>query len=145
VSPETYRTLIKPHHKRFFTAVKNMGIIPLQHTCGKPEAIIEDIIDVGADAWLPASPSNDIKGLLTKYRDRLTFAGGFDMQGPPGIPGAPAEAIENEVKRCYDEYGGKKGYIFLGSVLVNTLDPGEAAKVNAPLFETVRKLRSQGR
>jgi uroporphyrinogen-III decarboxylase len=145
MSPETYRTLIKPHHKRFFTAVKNMGLIPIQHTCGKPEAIIEDIIDAGADALLPAQPCNDIKGLLAKYRDKFTFEGGFDMQGPPGIPGASAELIENEVKRCYDEYGGKKGYIFMGGILVNSLDPGEAARANAPVIETVLKLRAQGR
>jgi hypothetical protein len=107
--------------------------------------LIEDIIDAGADAWLPAQPCNDIKGLLAKYRDKLTFEGGFDMQGPPGIPGAPAEVIENEAKRCYDEYGGKKGYIFLGNVLVNTLDPGEFAKANAPIIEAVLKLRAQGR
>jgi hypothetical protein len=145
MSPETYRTLIKPHHKRFFTAVKNRGILPIQHTCGKPEAIIEDIIDVGADGWLPAQPCNDIKGLLATYRDRLTFEGGFDMQGPPAIPGAPTEVIENEVKRCYDEYGGKKGYIFSGNILVNTLDPDAAMKTNAPVIETALKLRAQGR
>jgi hypothetical protein len=145
MSPETYRTLIKPHHKRFFTAAKNMGLLSIQHTCGKPELIIEDIIDAGAGAWFPAQPCNDIKGLLAKYRDKLAFEGGFDMQGPPGIPDAPAEVIENEVKRCYDEYGGKKGYIFLSGILVNTLDPGETAKANAPVIETVLKLRAQGR
>jgi hypothetical protein len=145
MSPETYRTLIKPHHKRFFTAVRNMGIIPIQHTCGKPEVIIEDIIDVGADAWMPAQPSNDLKRLLAQYRDRLTFEGGFDFQGPPGIPGAPAEVVENEVKRCYDEYGGKKGYIFWGLIIVNSLDPDVAMKANAPLVEAALKLRAQGR
>jgi hypothetical protein len=145
MSPETYRTLIKPHHKRFFDTVKNMGIIPIQHICGKPEAIIEDIIDVGANAWSIAQPCNDIKGLLAKYRDKLTFEGGFDFQGPPGIPGASAEVIENEVKRCYDEYGGKKGYIFLGSITVNSLDPEVTAKANAPMIEAALKLRAQGR
>jgi uroporphyrinogen-III decarboxylase len=145
MSPETYRALIKPHHKRFFSAVRNMGIIPIQHICGKPEAIVEDIIDVGADAWLPAQPCNDIKGLLAKYRDRLAFEGGFDFQGPPGIPGAPVEVIENEVKRCHDEYGGKKGYIFMGSIIVNSLDPDVAIKANAPIIETTLKLRAQGR
>jgi uroporphyrinogen-III decarboxylase len=145
MSPETYRTLIKPHHKRLFTAIRNMGIIPIQHICGKPEVIVEDIIDNGAAAWTVVQPCNDIKGLLAKYRDRLSFEGGFDSQGPSGIPGASAEVLENEVKRCYDEYSGKKGYIFLGAIIVNSLDPEAAMKANAPIVETVLKLRSQGR
>jgi uroporphyrinogen-III decarboxylase len=144
MSPETYRSLIKPHHKRFFDAVRNMGAIPVLHICGKPEFIVEDIIDI-ADAWSIAQPCNDIKGILAKYRNKLTIEGGFDFQGPPGIPGASAEVIENEVKRCYDEYGGKKGYIFLGSITVNSLDPEVAMKANAPMLEAALKFRAQGR
>jgi hypothetical protein len=146
MSPETYRTLIKPHHKRLFTAIRNLGIIPVQHICGKPEVIVEDVIDNGAAAWSAAQPCNDLKGILVKYGDRLAIEGGFDFQGPPSLPGAPPELLENEVKRCYEEYGaGKRSYVFFGLVTVNTLDVDEVNRINAPMFTMIQKFRAQGR
>jgi hypothetical protein len=91
VSPDTYRALIKPHHKRFFAACRNLGMIPIQHTCGRAEDIVEDIIDVGAEAWNSVQPRNDIKGLLDKYGDRLAFEGGFNSIGRAAMPDAAIE------------------------------------------------------
>jgi uroporphyrinogen-III decarboxylase len=145
-SPETYRALIKPHHKRFFAACRNLGMIPIQHTCGRAEDIVEDIIDVGAEAWSAVQPRNDIGGLLDKYGDRLAFEGGFNSNtGRAAMEDATIEEIEAEVKRCYDEYGGKKGYIFFGSNLKAT-NPQVAAEAMMPTtFSAALKLRAQGR
>jgi uroporphyrinogen-III decarboxylase len=144
-SPDTYRALIKPHHKRFFAACRNLGMIPIQHTCGRAEDIVEDIIDAGAEAWSVVQPRNDLKGLLDKYGDRLAFEGGFNTNGRAAMQDATIEEVETEVKRCYDEYGGKKGYVFLGSNLASTSDTQVAAKAMMPIINAVLKLRAQGR
>ena len=47
VSPEIYRTCIKPHHTRLNEAVKDLGMIPIYHCCGKAESLIEDFIETG--------------------------------------------------------------------------------------------------
>jgi hypothetical protein len=53
--------------------------------------------------------------------------------------------VETEVKRCYDEFGGKKGYVFFGFNLKATSDPRIAAEAMAPIFNAALKLRAQGR
>jgi hypothetical protein len=120
MSPETYRALIKPHHKRLNDGIKNLGMLPVQHTCGHAELCIEDYIETGAASWNAVQPTNDIAGLLDKYGDRFSFEGGYDSTGKPGYPNATVEEVVAEVERCFREYGGKKGFMFspvlLGSV-----------------------------
>ena len=130
MSPETYRSLIKPHHKRFAQECLKRGIMPIYHCCGHAEAIVEDMIDCGWVAWSSVQPSNDICHLIETYGDRIGFIGGYDTNGLPAREDAPAEVVVEEVKRCLDTYGRyHKGYCFFGFRYVNSLDPkvlGEA-------------------
>jgi len=141
ISPEVYRTLIKPHHKRLYDTCRNLGMIPIQHTCGKAESIVEDIIETGAAAWSSVQPTNDIAGILDKYGDRLSIEGGYNTNGAPGYETSPLNIIEAEVERCFKEYGGKKGYIFSGVLVRNSIDPAVTLNANKPLLEKARKLR----
>jgi hypothetical protein len=142
MSPETYRKLIKPHHKRLNDAVKNLGMIPVQHTCGYAETCVEDYIDTGAASWNCIQPRNDIAGLLDRYGDRFSLEGGFDSVGKPGYSGASVAEVVAEVERCFRDYGNKKGYIFAPTLL------GSVEKVeekNAAIAETVNRLRFAGK
>jgi uroporphyrinogen-III decarboxylase len=144
MSPDTYRRLIKPHHKRLNDAVRNRGMIPIQHTCGHAEICVQDYIETGAEAWNSVQTSNDVAGLLDKYGDTFCFEGGFDMNGKPGRPDASVAEVIAEVERCFREYGGKKGYIFAGMVLSST-DAKDAAEKGAAITETVNRLRFAGK
>jgi hypothetical protein len=123
MSPATYRQLIKPHHKRIVDAIKNCGIIPIQHTCGCAEAIIEDMIEIGAAAWNSVQIRNDIAGILNKYGNKICIEGGYDSNGPASFENASDAEIEAEVRRCFTEYGKYKGYLFFGSLLIGQADP----------------------
>jgi uroporphyrinogen-III decarboxylase len=142
MSPETYRALIKPHHKRLNDGIKNLGIIPVQHTCGHAELCVEDYIETGAAAWNSVQPSNDIAGLLDKYGDRLSLEGGYDTSGKPARPDATIEEVVAEVDRCFQEYGNKKGFAFWPSLLGSVKD--FAAK-DAAIKERANKLRFAGK
>jgi hypothetical protein len=144
MSPETYRKLIKPHHRRLNDAVRNLGMIPVQHTCGYAETCIDDYIETGAEAWNSVQPSNDIAALLDRYGDRFVFEGGFDSTGKPGRPDASLEEIEAEVERCFREYGGRKGFVFLGT-LVNSAGNKNAAAQSRIMFETANRIRFTGK
>jgi uroporphyrinogen-III decarboxylase len=98
MSPETYRQLIKPQHTRLNKAVRDLGMIPIQHTCGHAEICVEDYIETGADAWNMVQTSNDIVSLLDKYGNKFCFEGGFDMNGRPQPPGSDGG-------RCYCRSG----------------------------------------
>lgn len=133
MSPETYRNLIKPAHKKIYEAVRAMGMLPIQHTCGKAEAVIEDIIDAGVAGWTSVQPTNDIEKLLETYGDRICLMGGYDTNGPAGRPGVTPEVIRAEVRRDFETYGRHRGYIFFGFLLVKSGDPGERREAMKPL------------
>lgn len=144
MSPETYRTLIKPHHKRFAQACLDMDILPIYHCCGKAEAIVEDMIDCGWVVWTSVQPSNDICGLIEKYGDRFGFIGGYDSNGKPARINATLEEMHNEVHRCLDTYGKYgKGYAFFGFRYFNSLDPNAMMQAMAPIVEEAMKYSFQ--
>jgi hypothetical protein len=142
MSPETYRTLIKPHHKRLNDGIINLGMIPVQHTCGHAEICVEDYIETGAAAWNTVQPTNDIAGLLDKYGGRFSFEGGYDSTGKPSYPDATVEEAVAEVDRCFREYGDKKGFMFAPLILGTVKD---FAEKNAAIAERANKLRFAGK
>ena len=125
MSPAVFRELIKPHTKRYYDAVKAYDMIPIQHTCGFAEPLVEDFIDTGAVAWTSVQPTNDIVKLQKLYGDKLCFMGGFDTNGPAARIGASPEVIQEEVERCFRTYGPQGSFIMFAYKLVNTLDFGE--------------------
>lgn len=129
MSLEAYRTLIKPHHKRFAQECIKRGIIPVYHCCGKAESLVEDMIECGWAAWSSVQPSNDIAGLIEKYGDQLSFEGGYDSTGPVARMDTPQEDIDAEIKRCIDEYGKyHKAFSFFGFKYSGTLNPENTAR-----------------
>ena len=143
MSPDTYRALIKPHHKRFFKALREMGVLPIFHLCGKADEIVEDIIDTGAVAWASIQPMNDIVGLLKNYGDRLSFNGGYDTSGRPGYANEDPQIYYDEVRRCVREYGPYQGYCFSGYIMKPTLDPKEMLQGFMPMIEEMGRIRKE--
>lgn len=142
MSPDVYRSLIKPHHKRLYDAAGSFGMIPIQHTCGHAEILIEDFIEAGARGWTSVQPVNDISDLLLKYGDQITLWGGYDSTGEPAMPDAPEETARKEIRRCLDTYGKYKGYILFGFRLADSSDPERVAAAYYPLKDEVEKYRA---
>jgi hypothetical protein len=140
MSPETYRHLLKPQHTRLNKAVKELGMIPIQHTCGHAELCVEDYIETGAAAWNTVQPTNDLAAILDKHGDKFCLEGGFDMNGKPGRPDSTVQEVIAETERCFREYGIKKGYVFSGMVLSAVGSTDAEAKGQA-IAETAKKLR----
>jgi hypothetical protein len=140
MSPDTYRRLIKPQHTRLNKAVRDLGILPIQHTCGRAELCVEDYIETGAACWNTVQTSNDIVSLLDKYGNKFSFEGGFDMNGAPGRPDATVEEVIAETERCFRDYGGKKGYIFMGMLLLAE-GTENAVEKNAAIAKAANRLR----
>ena len=134
MSRKTYQELIKPCHARLYKACRDLGIIPVQHTCGKCDAFIEDFIEIGVEAWTSVQPTNDIEGILRKYGDKITIMGGYDSNGKPG-QSSDIPVIVNEVRRCIDTHGKYNSYIFFGFTLVNSLNPEDTMKLLMPLIQ----------
>lgn len=113
--PAIWRSIIKPETQRIYDCMKKRGILINQHSCGKIDAIVKDIVEMGADILNPCQPCNDLGMLKKQYGDKLCFAGGIDSQFVLNRPGATTDEVEAEVKRRISELAAGGGYIAMPS------------------------------
>lgn len=110
ISPAAWRRLIKPRLAMLYQIVKSRGGLVLQHSCGRIEDIVPDLIEIGLDVLDPCQPAaNDIFAWKRKYGSRLTFMGGLDTQGYLSFA-APSE-VETAVGQVISVMAAGGGYI----------------------------------
>jgi uroporphyrinogen-III decarboxylase len=109
--PDVWRAILKPHTQRIYDAMKRRGILVNQHSCGQIEAVLSDMIEMGADVWNPCQPCNDLATLKRRYGGRIAFCGGIDSQFVLNRPGATPEEVRAEVRKRIDEMAAGGGYI----------------------------------
>ena len=85
ISPETYRTFIKPIHKRFADLAKAYCLPVMIHTCGSSSWAYEDFIDIGitgVDTLQPEAVNMSPSYLKEHFGGRLCFRGCISTAGP---------------------------------------------------------------
>lgn len=97
--PEIWRTLIRPHVKRVVDAAHELGVLFDQHSCGKIDRIVGEVIDMGIDVLDPVQPVNDLPHWIDEYKDKVVFMGALDAQNVIDRPDATDEEIMAEVQR----------------------------------------------
>lgn len=118
LSPEMYRSLIKPRHAALFSGIKKMSggraFIEL-HCCGAIREIIPDLIESGVEILNPVQVSaagmGDTRSLKRDFGKDIVFhGGGADSQQilPYGTPGQ----VRDEVKRRIEDLAPGGGFIF---------------------------------
>ena len=88
-----------------FAAFKrlNPNIKIAYHSCGSIVPIIPDYIEIGMDFLNPMQPgaANMVLNVLyEKYKEKIGFFGGVDVQGV--LPKGGTEEVRAEVRRCMD-------------------------------------------
>jgi uroporphyrinogen decarboxylase len=110
ISPPSWRRLIKPRLKILYDAVKQRGGLVFQHSCGRIDAIVPDLIEIGLDVLDPCQPAaNDIFEWKRRYGDRLTFMGSLDTQGYLSF--ASPDEVETAVTQVLTVMTDGGGYI----------------------------------
>lgn len=109
--PEVWRATVKPHTQRIYGCMKRRGILVNQHSCGKIESIMGDLLEMGADIWNPCQPCNDLAALKQQYGGQIAFCGGIDSQFVLNLPGATPGEVRAEVRKRIDDLAGGGGYI----------------------------------
>ena len=127
ISPQMYRKLIKPRHKRFFDAVKarNEAKI-LLHSDGAISPLIEDLIEIGVDALNPVQVSAcamDPVRLKKEFGDRLAFWGAIDTREV--LPFRSPEEVRKEVRRMIGLMGKGGGYVLASVQTIQAEVPPE--------------------
>jgi uroporphyrinogen decarboxylase len=114
VSRDLYRKHIKPRHRKFVTALRELSPATIAfHSCGAVADLIEDFIDIGVQCLNPVQVS--AAGMVPaelkrKFRGRMAFWGGTDSQGlvPRGAPGE----VRRMVERLVEDLGEGGGLVF---------------------------------
>jgi uroporphyrinogen decarboxylase len=114
VSPDSYRRYIKPRHKKFVQALRDLSPARVAfHSCGAVAPLIEDFIEIGVECLNPVQTSAagmDPALLKQKYRGRMAFWGGTDSQGT--VPRGSVPEVTRMVENLIERFGGGGGYVF---------------------------------
>jgi uroporphyrinogen decarboxylase len=125
MSPETYREVIKPWHKKIFRFIhEQAGVKILLHCCGSIYPLIDDLIDAGVDILNPVqtrAKDMDPEKLKETFGNRIVFWGGIDEQYL--LPKGTKNEIREEVKKMINIMGKDGGYI---------LAPGHNIQADTP-------------
>jgi len=103
---KTYRTMIKPHHKKLSDFLLENEMPMLMHCCGVCDIFVDDWVEMGITGWEPAQAGNDFVGIKKKFNNKFAIFGGWDNTGPISL-----ESTEEEMRAAIIEY-------------VDTLAPG---------------------
>jgi len=122
MSPEHWRSLVKPCLARIYGLAKSHGLAVFHHSCGNIVPIIGDLIDLGLDILHPIQPeAMDIFFLKREFGRHLTFCGGISTQNLL-VSGTP-DHVRREVQRLKREMSRGGGYI---------LEPGITIQADVP-------------
>ncbi|MGL4650380.1 MAG: cobalamin-dependent protein, partial [Caldilineaceae bacterium] len=114
ISPETYRKVIKPRHKKIMDFIKARSSAKIFfHSCGAIREIIPDMIEVGIDIINPVQVSAvgmESRALKKDFGADMTFWGGLvDTQGV--FTDGSVQQVRDEVRRRIDDFGPGGGFI----------------------------------
>lgn len=115
ISPEAYRELYKPYHKRLWERARELADVKVQlHCCGGIYQLLDDLIDAGLDAVNPVQVScrdMDPARLKAEFGGRITFwGGGCDTQRV--LPMASPEQVAENVKELTGIFAPGGGFVF---------------------------------
>jgi uroporphyrinogen decarboxylase len=112
MSPATYRKLIKPYHKRYFSLIKQYTEAKIfYHSCGNVVGLLDELIDAGVEVLNPVQVAafKDPAKVKADFGDRLSFWGGIDTQYV--LPcGTPAQ-VQDEVRLRIQQFGPGGGFV----------------------------------
>jgi len=140
VSPNAYREMIKPRHKRYFQQMHEMsGAKVLFHSCGSVVDILGDLVEIGVDGINPVQVS--ARGMIPSelkrlWGDQLAFWGAVDTQKV--LPQGDVVEVHAEVARRIEDLGRGGGYV-LGAV--HNIQPDVSTQNVLAMYRYAREYR----
>jgi len=136
-SVSTYQKVFKPIYARLFKPAVDRGLPVDFHNCGKCEAFVPDMVDLGVRFWNPAQTENDLMGIKEKY-DNFVICGGWDFVPQAGGV-VTEEEIRESVRASIDKYAPGGRYVFLGGYLGQAQDRDFTMQVNGWVMDEAQK------
>lgn len=139
ISPQLYREVVKPRHKRLYQYIKeHTSAYLFLHTCGSVYELIPDFIEMGVDILNPMQVSArdmDTKKLEKEFGKDITFwGGGCDTQKV--LPFGTPKEVTQEVKRRIEDLAPNGGFIF---TQVHNIQTGVPPENIMAMYDAVKK------
>ena len=108
-SPELYRELLKPYHKRVIEWAHHRGLVTELHSCGFIQPLVPDLCEIGLEMLNPLEIKAGMDPFFLKntYGDKLAFHGGINAQ----LWDRP-ELVLSEMERIIPVMKEGGGYVF---------------------------------
>jgi uroporphyrinogen decarboxylase len=112
VSPQMWRTFLRPNFDALIKLGHRYGYKVAHHTCGSVMPIIPDAIECGLDILNPLQPDvtgMDRRELKERFGERLTFHGSISIQHT--LPYGTPEEIRAEVRERFETLAPGGGFV----------------------------------
>jgi len=112
IKPDLWHEFFKPRYKRIFDACHKAGWHVWMHSCGKINAILEGLIEIGLDAINLQQPrALGIEDIGGQFRGRICFESLCDIQHT--LPFKGAEDIREEAQLLLEHWATSDGGFIL--------------------------------
>lgn len=138
MSPDSWRTVLKPQYKKIYSYMKEHGVIVIHHADSFCEPIVEDMADLGIDVWQGVLPTNNITMLQEKLHGRMTLMGGIDSI--IDREDVTEDEIRTEVRRVCRAYGPGEHFI---PCLTYGLPGALFPKIDPIIFDEIQKYNQE--
>ena len=98
-SPDTYKRIVSPHHRRLADFLHSNDIDFLMHSCGKVEELIPYFINEGLDVLqaIEAKAGQHVASLKKEFGNNLAFMGNIDVRKLAGSKSEIDEEINEKI------------------------------------------------
>lgn len=110
MSPEMYRELVMPGHRKTFDYAHRQGLPVIVHSCGFVEPLLPDLVAAGMDALqvMEVKAGMDSCRVKRAFGDRIALIGGIDVRC---LYGNDLAAVDRELEKRVPVLMEGSGYV----------------------------------
>jgi len=126
MSPEQWRTFIKPCQSELYAVAKERGTVVFQHSDGRVEDLVSDLAEIGVDILNIQRECNSWSNIIRDYGKRVTMWGGVSART---LDIGTSWEVSKEIEECsrLGRFGGL------------VLAPGHSLKYPKKKIEIMRR------
>ena len=139
ISPDWYREMIKPFHRKMCDWIhRNTSWKIFMHCCGGIRPLLDDFTDAGFDIISPVQTNAegmDAQGLKDNFGDRIVFwGGGVETQNT--LPFGTPEEVYNEVTERIHIFNKGGGFVFNA---IHNIQPNTPVENILAMIEAIKE------
>jgi uroporphyrinogen decarboxylase len=119
MSPQMYREIVMPAHKKTFDYCHSVGLPIILHSCGYVEQLLPGLIEAGIDCLqaMETKAGMDLHKIKKQFGDKIALMGGLDIRV---LEENNLEKVESFLRKMLPEAIKGSGYILHSDHSIST-------------------------